>query len=106
MRARPQKRIYWVDRLRTEKPLPIYPLREYVQLELGTLTVPLKVGIRKAAGDTFQLLAEWPIEKLGQPWITTGAGGGPNAVQFIHITVQGGNNYEMLANDKISRIST
>ena len=29
--------------------------------------------------------------------------GGPNAIQFIHITVQGGNNdYAMLANDKLS----
>ena len=69
---------------------------------VGNPNGTLKVGIRKAAGDTFQLIAEWPIEKLGQPWITTGGGGGPNAIQFIHISVQGGNEYAMLANDKIS----
>ena len=70
---------------------------------IGNPSGTLKVGIRKAAGDTFQLIAEWPIVTQGQPWITTQGGGGPNAVQWINITVEGGSNeYQMVANDKLS----
>ena len=37
-----------------------------------------------------------------QPWISTGGGGGPNAVQWIKITVEGFSEYQMVANDKLS----
>ena len=69
---------------------------------IGNPSGTLKVGIRSAAGDTFQLIAEHLIEKLGLPWITTGGGGVPNSIPWINITVQGGNEYQMVANDKVS----
>ena len=56
---------------------------------IGNPTGNISVGIRKAVGDTFTLIAEWPIVELRHSGIIT-------------INVQGGNDYQMVANDKLS----
>jgi hypothetical protein len=49
----------------------------------------LNIGIRKSAGDTFQLIAQHPVIE-------------PRHSGIISATIQGGNEYQMVANDKIS----
>lgn len=50
----------------------------------------ISVGLRKAAGDTFTLIAQWPIVEPRQ------------SIGLITINVEGANDYQMVANDKLS----
>ncbi|SRR5829696_2862032 len=59
--------------------------------KIGNPTGFLRVGIRKSAGDTFQLMQEWPIN--GDYTVKQG---------WINVDVRGANEYQMLANDKVS----
>lgn len=56
---------------------------------IGNPTGNISVGIRKASGDTFQLIAQWPVSE-------------PKNIGIITINVEGANDYQMLANDKLS----
>ena len=67
---------------------------------VGNPSGTLRVGIRKAAGDTFQLIAEYHIVAVGTTWITTG--GGPYTPVWNNITIEAANEYQMVANDKLS----
>ena len=57
---------------------------------IGNPTGNISVGIRKAAGDTFTLIGQWPTN------------GFIKSTPIITINVEGANDYAMLANDKIS----
>jgi hypothetical protein len=58
---------------------------------IGNPTGELRVGIRKVSGDTFTLIAGWPLTETRAM--------DPN---WINIVVEGSNAYQMLANDKLS----
>lgn len=57
----------------------------------GKPTGAIRMGIRKASDDSFQLIAEWPIEDTIRE---------ANGIHVV--TIQGHNDYAMVANDKVS----
>jgi hypothetical protein len=62
---------------------------------IGNPTGNISVGIRKATGDTFQLIAEWPVSEPKSSGIITIEVGQGFRTQITNI-------YQMVASDKVS----